>query len=82
MLFTLKKAIEFAIATCIGYLTDKYSLLPDNHFSGLKGRSTVNALITLQEKVYQAWWDKKVISLIMFDVKDAFNGVISDVLVN
>lgn len=74
--------MESAIATCIGYFTDKYSLLLGNHFGGLKQRSTVDALLTLQEKVYQAWRDKKVLWLVTFDLKGAFNGVAPNVLVN
>ena len=38
--------------------------------------------MTLQEKVYQALRDKNVISLVTFDVRDAFNGVTPDILVN
>lgn len=74
--------MESFIATRIGYLTDRHSLLPGNHFGGLKGRSTVDALLALQEKVYQAWQDKKVLSLVTFDVKGAFNKVAPDVLAN
>ena len=74
--------MESAIATRIDYLTEKHSLLPGNHFDGLKGRSTIDALLTRQEKVYQAWRDKKVLSLVTFDVKSAFNGVAPDVLIN
>ena len=82
LLSTLGKAIESAIATRIGYLTEKHSLLPGNHFGGLKGKFTIDALLTLEEKVYQAWRDKKVLSLLTFDVKGAFNGVAADVLIN
>lgn len=83
LLSTLGKAMESVIASRIGYLADKYSLLrPGNHFGGQKGKSTVAALFTLQEKIYQVWRDKKVLSLVIFDVKGAFNGVAPDVLIN
>ena len=74
--------MESVIVTHIGYLADKHSLLSGNHFSGLKGKSTVDALLTLQEKIDQAWRDKKVLLLVTFDVKGAFNGVAPEVLVN
>lgn len=35
----------------------------------------------LQEKIFQTWRDKKVLSLVTFDVKRAFNGVAGDVLI-
>ena len=34
----------------------------------------------LVKKIYQAWRQGKVLSLVSFDVKGAFNGVHSDVL--
>ena len=74
--------MKSAIAIPIGYLTGKHSLLQGNPFGGLKGKSTVDALLALQEKVYPVWRDKKELSLVTFDVKGAFNGVAPDVLVN
>lgn len=40
----------------------------------------MDVLVVLQEKIYQAWRDKKVLSLIIFDVKGAFNGVAMPIL--
>jgi hypothetical protein len=37
-------------------------------------------LNVLVEKIYQAWRQRRVLSLVSFDVKGAFNGVHSDVL--
>lgn len=80
LLPTLSKAMEAVVAERISYLVEEHGLLPSNHFGGLKQRSTVDALVVLQEKIYQAWRDKKVLSLITFDVKGAFNGVATPVL--
>ncbi len=82
LLSTLGKAMESVIATRIDYLADKHSLLSGNYLSGLKRKSTVDPLMTLQEKIYQARRDKKVLSLVTFDGKSAFNGVAPEVLVN
>lgn len=82
LLSTLEKAMASAIATRIGYLAKKHLLLPGKHFGSLKGRSTVDALLALQEKVYQAWRDKRLLLLVTFDVKGAVNGVAPTVLVN
>lgn len=76
----LSKAIEAVVAERIAYLAEKFNLLPPNHYGALKRKSTIDALLTVQEKIYQAWRDKKVLSLVTFDLKGAFNGVPADVL--
>lgn len=80
LLSTLSKALESVVARRLSFLVEDYGLLPDNHSGGRKKRSTVDALMILQEKIFQAWRDKKVLSLVTFDVKGAFNGVAGDVL--
>ncbi|GME33710.1 hypothetical protein GTA08_BOTSDO13081, partial [Neofusicoccum parvum] len=42
--------------------------------------STVQALTVLQQRIYDAWREGKVLSLLSFDVKGAYNGVSRDVL--
>lgn len=74
--------LEAVIAQRLAYLSDTYSLLPYNHFGGLKQKSTVDALLVIREKISQAWKDKKVMFLITFDVKGAFSGVAADILNN
>ena len=68
------------MATQIGYLAEEYLLLSGNYFNSLKRKSIIDVLVTLQEKIYQAWRDKKFSSLITFDVKKAFNDNSSEVL--
>ncbi|XP_044720168.1 endonuclease-reverse transcriptase domain-containing protein [Hirsutella rhossiliensis] len=43
-----------------------------------KRRSAEQALLLLQEQAYKAWRNHKVLSLISFDVKGAYNGVCKD----
>ena len=80
LLSTLSKAVEAVIAERISYLVERHGLLPLNHYGALKRKSTTDALLTIQEKIYQAWRDKKVLSLVTFDLKGAFNGVAIDIL--
>lgn len=80
LLPTLSKALESVIARRLSFLVEDYGLLPDNHFGRRKKRSTLDALMILEEKIVQAWRDKKVLSLVTFDVKRAFNGVAGDIL--
>ena len=75
LLATLGKILEAVIAERISYLAEQYHLLPANHFGARKRRSTEQAISLLQEHVYKAWRVKKVLSLISFDVKGAYNGV-------
>lgn len=72
--------MEAVVAERISYLVEEHGLLPSNHFRGLKQRSTVDAVVVLQEKIYQAWRDKKVLSLIIFNVKGPFSGVATPIL--
>ncbi len=71
--------MELVVATRIEYLAEEYSLLSGNYFGGIKKKSTFDTLVTLQEKFYQAWQDEKILSLVTFDVKVAFNDVASEV---
>lgn len=64
LLSTLSKAIEAIMAERISYQVERHGLLPLNHYGALKRKSTIDALFTVQEKIYQAWRDKKVLSLV------------------
>lgn len=74
--------MESVIATCIGYLANKYLLFSSNHFGDLKKKSTFDALLTLQEKIYQVQRNKKILLFVTFDIKDVFNRIALKVLVN
>jgi hypothetical protein len=75
LLSTLGKILEAVIAERISYVVETNSLLLTNHFGVRKKRSAEQALILLQENIYQAWRSKRVLSLVSFNVKRAYNGV-------
>ena len=75
LLATLGKMLESVVADRISYVVEEFGLLPTNHFGARKRRSTEQALTLLQEHIYKAWRSKKVLSLVSFDVKGAYNGV-------
>ena len=54
---------------------ETHGLLPTSHFGARKQRSAEQALVLLQEQIYTAWRGRRVLSLISFDVKGAYNGV-------
>ncbi|KAM4058185.1 endonuclease-reverse transcriptase domain-containing protein [Hirsutella rhossiliensis] len=78
LLSTLGKILEAVVAERISYAVETYGLLPANHFGARKRRSAEQALLLLQEQAYKAWRNHKVLSLISFDVKGAYNGVCKD----
>ena len=80
LLSTLGKALESIVAERISCLAETHHLLPQNHFGARKCRSTTQALTLLQERIYDAWREQKVLSLVSFDVKGAYNGVHHEVL--
>ena len=81
LLATLGKVLESVIAERISHMVETYGLLPTNHFGARKRRSAEQALLLLQEQVYAAWRGRKVLSLVSFDVKGAYNGVCKERLI-
>ncbi len=75
LLATLGKLMESVVAQRISHAVETYGLLPTNHFGARKQRSAEQALMLLQEQVYAAWRGRRILSLISFDVKGAYNGV-------
>jgi ribonuclease HI/exonuclease III len=75
LLATLGKILESVVAERISHAVETYGLLPTNHFGARKQRSAEQALLLLQEEIYTAWRGRKIVSLISFDVKGAYNGV-------
>ena len=75
LLATLGKILESVVAERVSYAAETFGLLPANHFGARKQRSAEQALLVLQECIYKAWRSRKVLSLISFDIKGAYNGV-------
>ena len=73
-----QQILEAVVADRISYAVETYGLLPTNHFGARKRRSAEQALLLFQEQVYKAWRNRKVVSLVSFDVKGAYNGVFKD----
>ena len=81
LLSTLGKLMEAVVAERIAYMVETFGLLPTNHFGARRGRSAEQALLLLQEHVYNAWRSREVLSLVTFDVKGAYNGVCKERLI-
>ncbi|OHE90225.1 zinc knuckle [Colletotrichum orchidophilum] len=81
LLATLGKVLESVMAERISHAVESHGLLPTNHFGARKQRSAEQALLLLQEQVYTAWRGRRVLSLVSFDVKGAYNGVCKERLI-
>ncbi|EED15559.1 reverse transcriptase, putative [Talaromyces stipitatus ATCC 10500] len=75
LLSTLGKILEAVVVERISYAVEEFGLLPTNHFGARKRRSAEQALLLLQEEIYKAWRNKRVLSMISFNVKGTYNGV-------
>ena len=80
LLNTLGKLLEAVMARRLSYFAEKYKLLPDTQFGGRPGRTTEQALLVLANAIDQAWLRNRVVTLVAFDLKGAFNGVNKTVL--
>ncbi|KDN71873.1 hypothetical protein CSUB01_09606 [Colletotrichum sublineola] len=81
LLATLGKVLESVMAERIAHVVERHGLLPTNHFGARKQRSAEQALLLLQEQIYTAWRGHRVLSLVSFDVKGAYNGVCKERLI-
>lgn len=75
LLNTLAKLLEAVLARRLSHWAETLKLLPDTQFGGRPGQNTEQALLVLANAVYRAWERSRVVTLIAFDLKGAFNGV-------
>ena len=64
----------------LSYYAKKHNLLPATQFGARPGRSTEQALLILVNAIWKAWKEHKVVTLMVFDLKGAFNAVGKEVL--
>jgi ribonuclease HI len=80
LLNTLGKLLEAVVARRLSFYAEEHNLLPDTQFGGRSGRSAEQALLVLVDAIWTAWRQQKVLTLVSFDLKGAFNGVNNTVL--
>lgn len=64
--------MEAIIAARISYMATTHELLPTYHFGGRRGSCIETAIHHLLEKIYAAWNENKIASLLMMDVSAAY----------
>jgi hypothetical protein len=63
------------MARRLSYWAEKYGLLPDTRIGGRLGRNIEQALLVLTNAIDRARVQSRVVTLIVFDLNGAFNGV-------
>ena len=72
---TIGKILESVMADTLSYLTEKYELLPAQHYGGRPGRTAEDAMMILSENIHEAWKIGEIYSAVFMDVAGAFNNV-------
>ena len=75
LLSTLGKGLERFLAKRIAVQAINASILAPRHFGALPGRSAVDLVQALVHRVEKAFAEGKVASLLLLDVKGAFDAV-------
>lgn len=75
LLNTLGKVLDGVIANRLAYLADTFQLLPRRHTGGRKLTSTEHAMHMILQRIYQAWSEGKVATLLLLDVSGAYDNV-------
>ena len=80
LLNTLSKVMTSIVAEQLTFYSEKYQLLPPQHYGGRPARTTTDAIHALIYKIKDAWRKKKVISVLFLDIEGAFPNAVNDKL--
>lgn len=69
------KIVEKVVATRLGFLAGKHSLIPETQFGGRPHSCTGDALLAFVHDVHAAWNNGMVVSELNFDIKGYFDNV-------
>ena len=82
LLSTLGKVMETIIANRLAYVADVHHLLPSRHTGGRKLVSTDHAMHFLLQRIYKAWAENEVATLLLLDVSGAYDNVSAERLLH
>jgi ribonuclease HI len=80
LLNTMWKVLTAIVAEQLTHDTEKYQLLPANHFGGRPGRTTTDAMHLLTHKIKASWRKGKVTSVLFLDIEGAFPNAVPSCL--
>ena len=79
---TMAKLLSTMVREDLVYMSEKYMMLPDNHFGGRPGRCTMDAMHLLVHKIKAAWRRGNVAAVLFLDVEGAFPNAITTCLLH
>jgi hypothetical protein len=79
---TMWKVLTVVIAEQITYLTEKFQLLPKNHFEGRPGQTTTDAMHVLRNGIKTAWRKGKIVAVLFLDIEGAFPNAVLEILMH
>ena len=82
LLATVAKVLTALVADDISRLTELYQLLPPTHFGRRPGRSTIDVVSYLVQRVQKAWREGQVASVLFLDIEGAFPNAVMDRLIH
>jgi hypothetical protein len=77
LISTMAKVLTAIVAEDLSKAVKRHQLISNTHFGGRPGRSTVDAVHYLVDKVCTAWRDNKVVSVLFLDVEGAFPNAVT-----
>jgi hypothetical protein len=80
----MAKILSSCVADDLTFIAEHHALLPNSHFGGRPGCTTVDSLHLLTKFTHDAWAHpkEKYVSMLFLDVKAAFPSVIIDRLIH
>jgi ribonuclease HI len=82
LLNTLAKVLTAIVTDVMTYYTEKYQLLPANHFGGRPGRTTTDAVHLLVHKIKDAWRKRQVAAVLFLNIEGAFPNAVTNRLLH
>jgi ribonuclease HI len=77
LLNMLAKVLTSIIAEQLTFYSEKYQLLPPQHYGGRPARTTTDALHALIYRIKDAWRKKKVVLVLFLDIEGAFPNAVN-----
>ncbi|CAD6927641.1 unnamed protein product [Tilletia controversa] len=69
---------DSALTARLSFLAETHHLLPNSHFGGRPARSTADALVCMEERVFDEWRRGRMCGFLSFDSKAAFPSMRRD----
>jgi hypothetical protein len=82
LISTMAKVLTAIVAENLSRVIEQHQLLPKTHFGGRPGQSTLDAIHYMIDKIYTAWKDNKVVSVLFLDIEGAFPNAVTTRLIH